>query len=346
MTQTRHPFGVKSDPEWGASPAETNSRHELPVPRASSIKTQGNYARYAIEPLEQGYGFTLGTPLKRALLSSLPGAAVTSLRIQGRAHERRTFPHIQEEVAELVLNVKQLRLRSSSEEPMLLRVDVHGHREVTAADIQASNMVEIINPALHLATLTHRDAHLEMEIVVEKGKGYAPADGQEGADAGVIAVDAIFTPVQKVHYTVEHTRLGQLTNYDRLVLDIWTDGTISPDEALAQACQILVEQLSPVATPSHLLQQTASPSLLCIAPHVDALPIETLHLSARTYHSLKRHNLTTVGAVLMLDEDELRSLGNFGDKSLQELYERLREQDLLPPVPGGVHGSDQDSLEQ
>src|ERR1700736_4294413 len=190
---------------------------------------------------------TLGNRLRRVLLSSLPGAAVTSIRIDGVQHEFQDVPNVTEDVTEIVLNVKKLRLRSFSDHPVSMRLEVSGEREVTAADILVPSTVEIVNPELHIATLDNESARLNMELVVETGRGYVPADSKDDQPIGVIPVDAIYTPVQKVNYTVEHTRVGQMTNFDKIVLDVLTDGTITPDEALRQSADILVQHFSQLA---------------------------------------------------------------------------------------------------
>src|SRR6266699_5648061 len=208
---------------------------EITLPRIKNTKTQGYYASYDIEPLEAGYGMTLGNALRRVLLSSLSGAAVTSIRIEGVQHEFQDIPNVTEDVTDIVLNVKNLRLRSFSDHPVSMHLEVSGEREVTAVDIMAPSTVELVNPELHIATLDSENARLEMELVVETGRGYVPADSKEDQPIGVIPVDAIYTPVQKVNYTVEHTRVGQMTNYDKIVLEISSDGTVTPDEALRES---------------------------------------------------------------------------------------------------------------
>src|SRR5438270_3735410 len=219
----------------------------ITLPRIKNTRTQGNYASYDIEPLEAGYGMTLGNALRRVLLSSLPGAAVTSIRIDGVQHEFQDISHVMEDVTDIVLNVKKLRLRSFSDHPVSMRLEVSGERVVTAADIMAPSTVEIVNPDLYIATLDNEDARLELELVVETGRGYVPADSKEDQPIGVIPVDAIYTPVQKVNYTVEHTRVGQMTNFDKIVLEVTTDGTITPDEALRQSADILVRHFTQLA---------------------------------------------------------------------------------------------------
>ena len=317
---------------------------ELILPRIKNTKTQGNYASYDIEPLEAGYGMTLGNALRRVLLSSLPGAAVTSVRIDGVQHEFQDIPNVMEDVTDIVLNVKKLRLRSFSDHAVSMRLEVSGERVVTAADIVAPSTVEIVNPDLYIATLDNENAHLEMELVVETGKGYVPADSKEDQPIGVIPVDAIYTPVQKVNYTVEHTRVGQMTNYDKIVLDIWTDGTIPPDEALRQSSDILVRHFTQLANYRATLAEPEKPPLssMPIPQKIYDTPIEELDLSVRAYNCLKRSNITKVGQVLSMNEEDLLGVRNFGEKSLQELRERLLARNFLPNPRTSTVGADMD----
>ena len=317
---------------------------EITLPRIKNTKTQGNYASYDIEPLEAGYGMTLGNGLRRVLLSSLPGAAVTSIRIDGVQHEFQDIPNVTEDVTEIVLNVKKLRLRSFSDHPVSMRLEVNGERVVTAADILAPSTVEIVNPELYIATLDNDDARLEMELVVETGKGYVPADSKEDQPIGVIPVDAIYAPVQKVNYTVEHTRVGQITNYDKIVLDIWTDGTLLPDEALRQSADILVRHFTQLANYRATLAEPEKPPLssMPIPQKIYDTPIEELDLSVRAYNCLKRSNITKVGQVLSMNEEDLLGVRNFGEKSLQELRERLLLRNFLPNPRTSAVGADLD----
>jgi DNA-directed RNA polymerase subunit alpha len=317
---------------------------EITLPRIKNTKTQGNYASYDIEPLEAGYGMTLGNALRRVLLSSLPGAAVTSIRIDGVQHEFQDIPNVTEDVTEIVLNIKKLRLRSFSDHPVSMRLEVSGERVVTAADILAPSTVEIVNPDLYIATLDNDDARLEMELVVETGKGYVPADSKEDQPIGVIPVDAIYTPVQKVNYSVEHTRVGQITNYDKIVLEMWTDGTVTPDEALRQSADILVRHFTLLANYRAILiePEKAPLSSMPIPPKIYETPIEELDLSVRAYNCLKRSNITRVGQVLSMNEDDLLGVRNFGEKSLQELREKLLLRNFLPNPRTSTVGADLD----
>jgi DNA-directed RNA polymerase subunit alpha len=316
----------------------------ITLPRIKNTKTQDNYASYDIEPLEAGYGVTLGNSLRRVLLSSLPGAAVTSIRIEGVQHEFQDIQGVMEDVTDIVLNVKKLRLRSFSDHPVSMRLEVGGEREVTAADIMAPSTVEIVNPNLHIATLDNDDARLEMELVVEVGRGYVPADSKEDQPIGVIPVDAIYTPVQNVNYTVEHTRVGQITNFDKVILEITTDGTITPDEALRQSADILVRHFTQLSNYRAVLTEPekAPLSSLPIPQKIYDTPIEELDLSVRAYNCLKRSNITKVGQVLSMNEEDLLGVRNFGEKSLQELRERLLARNFLPNPRTSTVGADMD----
>jgi len=231
-----------------------------------------------------------------------------------------------------VLNIKKLRLRSFSDHPVSMRLEVSGERDVTAADIMAPSTIEIVNPEMHIATLDSESAHLDMELVVEVGRGYVPADSKEDQPIGVIPIDAIYTPVQKVNYTVEHTRVGQMTNYDKIILEITTDGTITPDEALRQSADILVRHLTLLANYRAQVPEVEKPPLssLPIPQKIYDTPIEELDLSVRAYNCLKRSNITKVGQVLSMNEDDLLGVRNFGEKSLQELRDRLLARNFLP----------------
>jgi DNA-directed RNA polymerase subunit alpha len=300
--------------------------------RTEKRDARGNTATYAIGPLTAGYGMTLGNVLRHVLISSVPGAAVTAIRMTGVQPNDQRIEHIAEDLAEIILNVKQLRLRSFSEQPVSLHLDVSGKREVTARDLVAAPIVEIVNPGLHLATLTNEAAHLNMELLVETGRGYVPVDASAPAPKGFILIDAIYTPVQTVKMAVEKMRVGQMTNYDLLLLTMTTDGTISTDEAFEQGAQILVRTLTVFAeygASEPELQKTPS-SGIPIPWDIYRIPLEDLALSIRTYNRLKRSGLRTVGQVLSLESEDLRSIRNFGNKSLHELAERLRERCVFP----------------
>lgn len=312
---------------------------ELVMPVTPEIRLEASsedYGRFVAEPLESGYGTTLGNALRRVLLSSLPGAAVTWVRIDGVQHEFSTIPHVKEDTIEFLLNVKELRLRALSDRPGHLFLEVAGVGEVTAADIKDSADYEIVNRHLHLVTMDSADARLSVEFNVEQGTGYTQAAPRDGVPIGVLPLDAIFTPVRKVNYRVESARVGQAINYDRLVLEVWTDGSISPEDAVNASAQLLMEQLS------HFARLGKAPALPAPGPYGAVIPtggrydtpIEDLGLSVRAYNALKRHNITRVGEILALSEAELLNIRNFGDKSLTELRERLQELGFTEEVGG------------
>jgi len=308
---------------------------QLAVPQIEIVESDDYFARIVAEPLEPGFGITVGNALRRVLLSSLPGAAVVSVRIDGVQHEFSTIPHMKEDTIEFLLNVKELRLRALSDRPGKLFLEITGREGgVTAADIQAPPDYEIVNTALHLATLDSTDAELRVEFNVEQGRGYVPAGQTDGLPIGVIPVDAIFTPVHKVNYKVEHTRVGQASNFDRLVLEVWTDGTVSAVEAISQSADILLGQLalfSQLGKPSPPLVERGLGAGTILTPGRYNTPIEDLQLSVRAYNCLKRSGLMMVGQVLEKSEDELLSLRNFGRKSYDELRDRLIELGFLSP---------------
>lgn len=298
---------------------------ETYAPKVECIKSSENQGTFQVEPLEPGYGVTLGNALRRVLLSSLPGAAVTSIKIDGVYHEFATVPGVREDTTELILNVKKLRLKSYSEQPVQLRLQAKGPGVVTAADLVAPSDVEVVNPELHLATLDSADSALEMELVVEKGMGYLPSDGREAPSIGVIPIDAIFTPMRRVNYTVEHVRVGSRTDLDRLVIDIITDGTITPTEALSESANILVRYFSIF---TELGQAGKRGERAVIGTRAAAgkdydRPIEDLDLSVRAYNCLKRSGITKIGQLLEMSEEDLLAVRNFGQKSLDELKQRL-----------------------
>jgi DNA-directed RNA polymerase subunit alpha len=297
---------------------------DLLIPELRIEAEEEDYAKIVAEPLESGFGTTLGNALRRVLLSSLEGAAVTSVRIEGVEHEFSTLPHMQEDVTELLLNLKEVRLRAYSDRPARLYLEASGTNEVTAAMIQGTSDYEVANPDLHLATLDHKDASLVVDLNVEAGRGYLPATVSEGLPIGVIPVDALFTPVRRVNFQVSNTRVGQDTDYDRLEIELWMDGTMEAKVAIATAAEILREQFLP-------FQRLARPDMpVDVAQPEAARPfegydaaIETLNLSVRAYNCLKRSGLTTIGAVLEKSEEELLALRNFGEKSYEELRDKL-----------------------
>jgi DNA-directed RNA polymerase subunit alpha len=291
---------------------------------------KANRQRFAIGPLEPGFGYTLGNSLRRTLLSSIPGAAVTQVRFDDALHEFTTLPGVKEDVTDIILNLKDLVLRVESEEQVTLRVDVRGPAVVTAGDIQLPADVEVLNPDLPLATLNAK-GRLAVDITVERGRGYVSADrNKRSSTIGVIPIDSIFSPVRRVAFTVEPTRVEQSTNFDRLVLDIETDGSISPREALASAGDTLRSLIGLVADMSESpqgLELGDVGSASSGSPDLD-LPIEDLDLSERPRNCLKRAQVNTVGELVTKSEDDLLAITNFGQKSLDEVLQKLDERGL------------------
>jgi DNA-directed RNA polymerase subunit alpha len=307
-----------------------------------------NYGRFVISPLESGYGLTLGNALRRVLLSSLPGAAVSSIRVSDVHHEFSAVPNVREDMTQLILQIKQLRLKLHDVESARLRLEHRGEGTVTAADIYCPPEVEIINSDLYLFTVDSSDAHLEMEFEVRAGRGYSPAEDRGRLPIGELPVDAIFSPIRRVNFELERARVGQRTNYDRLVLEIWTDGTVRPEEALAQAGQILIRHLSVISGVQPNLEYAMMPEpepepdeRAQSQRYYDKL-IEELDLSVRVFNSLKRTGITTIGDVLdMLDrgQDAMLAIRNFGEKSLDELVDKLREKGYMPQDEASSDGS-------
>ncbi len=305
----------------------------IPTPTIEVVEADDRYGKFVAEPLPQGYGVTLGNPLRRVLYSSLPGTAVTWVKIEGVLHEYTTIPHVKEEVGEFLLNVKGIRLRSEVERPGKLRLEVAGQGDVCAGDIMASSDFEVVNPELHLATLDSDEAKLSVELNVERGTSYAEAALGDGLPIGVLPVDAVYTPTRKVNYSVENIRVGQRTDFERLNIEIWTDGSIAPIEALRQAGNILVGHFFRFGNAQRAVEAgvDGAPVALKISPEQYNVLVERLDLSSRTLNCLKRASLDKVGQILEMKRADLLQIKNFGEKSLAELYDRLRSNDLLPP---------------
>jgi DNA-directed RNA polymerase subunit alpha len=303
---------------------------QLVTPSVSKIEGDDRYGKFAIGPLEPGFGTTLGNSLRRVLLSSLWGTAVTSIQIEGVAHEFTSVAHVKEDVTEVILNLKQLRLKSFSESPVTLLLDIKGPAEVHASAIQAPSEIEIVNPELYICTLA-ANGHFRMDLTVERGKGYAPAEQnkREGQAIGVIPIDAIFSPVLKANFLVEKTRVGQATDFDRLHLEVWTDGTLSPEEAVSSAAQLFTQHLDLFAHFGESIEANETIPASQQAQRVPVIPIEELDLSVRAYNCLKANDITTVSELLDKKEDELLSLRNFGRKSLDEIKEKLVEKGFV-----------------
>ncbi len=315
---------------------------DVKLPEISRDLLEGNYARYRIEPLQPGWGTTLGASLRRILISSLPGAAVTGIRLAEMPEDPAELPGIEEGLIDLVLNIKQLRFKVSAtarkdghELRAFLRVDGKSRGEITAAQLELPEGVTVINPDAVIATGKGNGEPFELELFIETGRGYGPADERTDLPEDIIPVDAMYTPVPRVNYLVEHTRVGGMTDYDRLLLEIWTDGTIQPDDALSQAAQILTQYATSVArygrdTGDLGIEEVAAP------PEDETnRPIETLKLQMRTTNALRRANITTIREVLNMSDNDLLHLRNFGEKSLAELKEALAAHGFIKLPEGG-----------
>jgi DNA-directed RNA polymerase subunit alpha len=300
---------------------------DIENPRIERIGSHDDefYGRFTVEPLDRGYGHTLGNALRRVLLSSLPGAAVTSIQIEGIQHEFSTIPGVKEDVTEIILNTKELTLRSFSNEPKVLEINVQGPKEVTAADIRVDSEVEVVNPDLHIATLD-KDASLQMWLTVERGSGYVAADKnkQNPTVIGVIPIDSIYTPIRKVNYLVENTRVGQITDYDKLVLEVWTNGSLNPEEAVGMAAKLLTEQLALfTGLTDQPVQATVAEAEGAMAGKSMDMTIEELDLSVRAFNCLKRAGINTVAELVQKDQEEMMKVRNLGKKSLEEVEQKL-----------------------
>ena len=301
---------------------------EIEKPRIECIETptDDSYGKYVIEPLERGYGTTLGNSLRRVLLSSLPGTAVTSIRISGIQHEFSTIPGVKEDVTEIVLNIKRIIARLHSDDPKTVYIEASGEGEVTAGDIKADGEVEILNPELHIATLGP-DASLSMELTLDHGRGYVPADKNKNPQQiiGTIPVDSIYTPVLKVNYAVENTRVGNQTDFDKLTLEVWTDRTITPRDAVSLGAKILVDHFTLFTDLSDSIgsRSTVVEKVETQRDKVLEMTIEELDLSVRSFNCLKRANINTVEDLISKTQDEMIKVRNLGRKSLEEVEHKL-----------------------
>ena len=301
---------------------------EIEKPRIECVERSedNTYAKFVVEPLERGYGITLGNSLRRILLSSLPGAAVTSIKIDGVLHEFSTIPGVVEDVTEIILNIKELRLKLFSEQSKTLYIDYEGEGEIKASDIKADSDVEILNPDLHIATVSG-NSRFFMELNVSHGRGYVPAEKNKipNQPIGVIPVDSIYTPVKKVNYTVENTRVGQVTDYDKLTIEVWTDGSIAPDEAISLGAKIMSDHLNLFinltdrAKNTEVLVEKGEPQ----RDKILEMTIEELDLSVRSYNCLKRAGINTVEDLINKTEEEMMKVRNLGRKSLEEVVQKL-----------------------
>ena len=331
--------------EIGYEDARDLTLETVPLPAATARVEQADetHAVFLVEPLPRGFGMTLGNPLRRVLLSSIPGIAVNWIRIEGVEHEYSTVPHVKEDVVDILLNVKSINLRSLSSRPGKLRLEVTGPGEICAGDIMTSSDFEIVNPELHIATLDSANARLVMEMNVEQGTGYQPASSSDGLPIGVLPVDAIYSPVRKVNYTVDRTRVGQQTDYERLRVEVWTNGAVTPAEAVREAGKELVEHFFRFSTVPD--DEGAEGETGGWGPPIPAsqynLPVEGLNLTARTLNCLKRASIHKVGEILERSRAELLRIRNFGEKSLEELDERLGELGIKHPEFGSGEPDDE-----
>jgi DNA-directed RNA polymerase subunit alpha len=300
----------------------------LEAPAGANIEVRErreNYAKFVIEPLERGFGITLGNSLRRVLLSSIPGAAVTYVKIDGVLHEFSTISGVVEDTVDLLLNLKGLPIKLNSEDPKVLSLSVSGAKEVTAGDIAPDADVEILQPTYHIATLSKKDAKLSMEIGIEKSRGYVTSDKQRNIEhmIGLIPMDSIFSPIRKVNFSVDDTRVGQSVDFDRLTLEIETNGSITPDDALSEAAQIITEELR------LFIGFSTEEKPVATAPASEwDVPVETLNLSVRSFNCLKRAGISKVSELLDMTEDEIIKMRNFGKKSLDEIKQVLEERGL------------------
>ncbi len=311
-----------------------------------------NYGRYRVEPLEPGYGTTLGNSLRRILLRSLEGVAIPRIRIEGVWHEFATIDHVREDVTEIVLNLKKVRLRRAMElngyarGHLYVKGDSSGERVVTAGDVAWPTEVDIINPDQPIATLTSPDAVLDMDIWINRGRGYRAAETQETFALGEVPIDAIYTPVQKVNYVVEHTRVGQMTDFDSLILEILTDGTVEPDDALAEAAQILVDHARVFAEFNTQGPEGAEGAGSQLPDEVMFKPLAELGLSPRVLNALRSRGIDKVGQVLTMEKEQLMSIRNFGPSSFTELKETLEQHGYMTDdaAEAGEGGESEDDL--
>jgi DNA-directed RNA polymerase subunit alpha len=308
---------------------------EAVLPKIEAEAISKSYGKFVIGPLESGCGVTLGNALRRVLLASLPGAAATSVKVEGIHHEFTPIPHAKEDMMQLILNLKQLRFKlHDTDQSARVHLEARGRGTVTAGDIQCPAQVELINPDLHLLTLDSDDAEFEMDLTVSRGKDYSPAEERGRLPIDEIPIDAVFSPIKKANFRVEPARVGQMTNFDNLLMEIWTDGTVTPREALTEAAKILVRHFNLVAGFAGEGEVEAAPESE-IPSRIYDTPIEELELSVRAYNCLKRAGITKVGEVLerlQKGKDEILAIRNFGQKSLDELMERLQTKGYLETI--------------
>ncbi len=321
---------------------------DLAIPKIEYVESKGNFGRFLAVPLERGFGTTLGNVMRRVLLGYLPGAAVTQVRIEGLSHEFSPIPYVKEDTMEFLLNVKALRLKPLSGQPAKLVLDVEGERQVHASDIQLSTDFEIINPELYLATLDSLEARLYVEFDVGLGTGYRTAESSDDLPVGTIPVDALFTPVRKVNFTIEPMHVGRETSQERLYLEVWTDGSVSPEAALIQSADVLFEQLTPFVDYGKVsrIDEERRALRAAIPEEQYNMPVEKLNLSVRAINCLRRASITTIGELISGGRKELLGLRNFGQKSIQELDERLAAIGLSFPLEVEETGTQPEEIKE
>ncbi|MBU6447687.1 DNA-directed RNA polymerase subunit alpha [Patescibacteria group bacterium] len=304
----------------------------IPLPnRVSLIKEEGSHFEFEMEPLYPGYGVTIGNALRRVLLSSMPGAAVTAVKMKWVDHEFSTVPNVKEDVVEIILNLKQLRLKVHTDEPVRLTLKVKGEKDVTAADIKTNDLVEIENKDLHIATLDNKNSELDMELIVQQGRGYVPVEQRENEklEIGMIAVDAIYTPVKNVNFEIKNVRVGQMTNFDKLIVSMDTDGTITGQEALNIAAHILVDHFSMLindsSIPANAVSSASEPEYPQTAEEQAQIgtPVKTLNLSVRGQNALEKNGIMTVEQLQALSNEDIKSLEGLGEKTAKEVLEAI-----------------------
>lgn len=308
----------------------------LPLPnRINLVEQDGDRYTFVMEPLYPGYAVTIGNALRRVLLSSMPGAAVTGVKIKWVDHEFSTIPNVKEDVIQIILNLKGLRLKVHTDEPVRLSLKVKGEKAVTAADIKANDLVEIVNPDLHIATLDNKNSELDMELIVQQGRGYVPVEQreEEKLEVGMIAVDAIYTPIRNVNYEISNVRVGQITNFDKLTITMETDGTINGQEALNIAAHILVDHFNMMINDSSVAVNSISSTMISDLPQADATEImapedagadiKSLNLSVRAQNALEKNGIRTVEELNAMSATDIKNLAGLGEKSVQEILEVL-----------------------
>jgi DNA-directed RNA polymerase subunit alpha len=303
--------------------------HEIHLPELKTVKEEGNVATFAVEPLFPGYGMTLGNSLRRVILSSLPGAAVTAVKIEGVSHEFSTIKNIKEDVVEIILNLKKLNVKSFSDDIVTLKLSAKGEGVIKADAFEKNADIEIVNKNLVIATLDNKDAKLEMEIFIEKGRGYVPVEKREAGKLGigVIAIDALYSPIRRVRYNVESTRVGQMTDLDKLVIEVETNGVVTPAEAMKQASEILVNHFM-LLSGQKVCTTEEGEDVVGVNEGSDIL-IEEINLSPRTTNALLNNDIKTVGDILKLEDEDLKTLKGFGSKAYDEVKDKLVELGLM-----------------